>query len=152
MKNGQPAPAFTLTDSDLKPVSLQDFKGQKVLLLFFPLAFTGVCTKELCGVRDDISRYHKAHAQVIGISVDSPAALKRFKEDQKLNFTLVSDFNKEVSRAYDCIYESYFGMQGVSKRGAFVIDSEGIIRYREVLENDGDLPDFEAINKILASL
>lgn len=152
MTIGQPAPGFTLTDSDLNAVSLKDFQGQKLVLLFFPLAFTGVCTKELCGVRDDMSRYQHAKAQILGISVDSPAALKRFKEDQQLNFTLLSDFNKEVSRAYGCIYENYFGMKGVSKRSAFVIDPKGMIRYQEVLENDGDLPDFEAINKALEQL
>ncbi|MBU3714742.1 MAG: redoxin domain-containing protein, partial [Ferruginibacter sp.] len=134
---GQKAPDFTLFTSAKEKISLSDFSGQQnVLLLFFPQAFTGVCTKELCGVRDDISRYTNANAQVIAISVDSIFTLAKFKEDQQLNFTLVSDFNKEVSALYEAIYDSFtdMGMRGVSKRSAFVIEKEGVIQYAEVLE------------------
>jgi len=124
-----------------------------VLLLFFPLAFTSVCTRELCGVRDNISQYDKANAKVFGISVDSLYALAQFKEAQQLNFPLLSDFNKEVSRAYGSIYEEWkLDMKGVSKRSAFVIDKDGIVRYAEVLENAGEVPDFTQIEKTLASL
>ncbi len=150
---GQLAPLFILHDTDKKEVSLADFKGKNVLLLFFPMAFTGVCTKELCSVRDNIAQYNSANAQVLGISVDSPFTLAKFKEEQGLNFPLLSDFNKEVSTAYGTIYEAFIGwMKGVSKRSAFVIDKEGIIQYAEVLESAGDLPNFEAINSTLASL
>jgi len=150
---GQPAPEFTLHDSDKKIVSLADQKGKTVLLLFFPLAFTSVCTKELCGVRDDIARYNNATAAVFGISVDSYATLKKFKVEQGYNFTLLSDFNKEASIAYDCIYNDFAGwMKGVSKRAAFIIDKEGIIQYAEVLESAGDMPNFEAINAVLMQL
>jgi glutaredoxin-dependent peroxiredoxin len=150
---GQKAPDFTLYDSDRNKVSLSDFKGKKVLILFFPQAFTGVCTAELCGVRDDINRYRNANAEVLAISVDSTATLHKFKELEGYNFTLLSDFNKEVSRLYESIYEVWFSeMRGVSKRSAFITDKDGIIRYAEVLENADDVPDFEAIREVLQSL
>jgi len=149
---GQKAPKFTLLDSDKNEVSLENFKGKNVLLLFFPLAFTGTCTAELCATRDDIAAYNNANAQVFGISVDSRFVLAKFKEEQKLNFPLLSDFNKEASTAYDAIYADFIGMKGVSKRSAFVIDKEGIVRYAEVLEKASDLPDFNEIKKVLAGL
>ena len=150
---GQSAPDFVLYDSDKKQVSLSQQRGSKVVLLFFPLAFTSVCTTELCAVRDNISWYNNVNAKVFGISVDALQTLAKFKEDQHLNFTLLSDFNKEVSRSYDTIYETFgYNMKGVSKRSAFVIDMEGIVQYAEVLENAGELPDFEAIQKVLAGL
>ena len=155
LSTAQQAPEFSLFDSDKKPVSLADFKGQKnVLLLFYPLAFTGVCTAELCGVRDDIARYSNANAQVLGISVDSVFTLAKFKEEQGYNFPLLSDFNKEVSKSYDTLYDTFtpMMMQGVSKRSAFIIDREGVIQYAEVLENAGEVPNFEAINAKLESL
>jgi peroxiredoxin len=150
---GQKAPDFTLHDTEKKTVSLADQRGSNVLLLFFPMAFTSVCTKELCNVRDNIASYNNMSAKVFGISVDSPATLKKFKEDQHLNFPLLSDFNKEASAAYGSLYDLFNGwMKGVSKRSAFVIDKDGVIRYAEVLEKAGDLPDFERINNTLASL
>jgi peroxiredoxin len=150
---GQQAPSFTLPDTDRNQVSLADFSGKNVVLLFFPMAFTGVCTTELCNVRDNIALYNNANAQVLGISVDSPFTLAKFKEEQKLNFPLLSDFNKEVSAAYGAFYDVFIGwMKGVSKRSAFVIDGAGVVRYAEVLESAGDLPNFEAINNTLATL
>jgi glutaredoxin-dependent peroxiredoxin len=152
---GDKAPDFTLFNSEKNKVSLSDFKGNKnVLVLFFPQAFTGVCTKELCGVRDDIARYNNSTAEVLAISVDSVFTLAKFKEEQQYNFSLLSDFNKEVSNAYDSIYASFtdMGMKGVSKRAAFVIDKNGTIQYAEVLESAGDVPNFEAINETLARL
>ena len=128
-------------------------RGKNIVLLFFPLAFTGVCTKELCNVRDTISIYNNANAEVIAISVDSPQTLAKFKEDQKLNFELLSDFNKVVSEMYGCLYETFsLEMKGVSKRSAFVIDGDGIIRYAEVLENAGEQPNFQAITDCLTNL
>jgi glutaredoxin-dependent peroxiredoxin len=150
---GQKAPSFSLYNSDKQKISLEDFKGKNVLLLFFPLAFTSTCTKELCSVRDNIGTYNNMNAQVLGISVDSLHTLNKFKEEQGLNFPLLSDFNKEVSTAYDSLYEKFgYDMRGVSKRSAFVIDKEGVIRYAEVLENAGEVPDFEKINETLNSL
>lgn len=152
---GSQAPDFSLYDSDKNLVSLSDFKGNKnVLLLFFPLAFTGTCTDELCAVRDDIARYSNSNAQVLGISVDSVFTLAKYKEEQSYNFPLLSDFNKEVSQLYESFYES-FGqmlMKGVGKRAAFILDKEGIVQYEEVLDNAGDLPNFTAINDKLESL
>ncbi|WP_336515871.1 redoxin domain-containing protein [Pollutibacter soli] len=150
IKPGQAAPQFSLFDTEKKKISLSDFKGQPVLILFFPLAFTSTCTKELCSVRDDIAHYDQLKVQILAISVDSLYSLKKYKEEQKLNFPLLSDFNKEVSTAYDTIYPLFgFDMKGVSKRSAFVIDPDGVVVYAEVLENAGEIPNFEAIEKTL---
>ena len=150
---GRPAPDFTLYASDKSQVTLSKLKGHNVLLLFFPLAFTSTCTKELCSVRDNISWYNNVNAMVLGISVDALHSLAKYKEEQRLNFTLLSDFNKDVSRTYDTLYEMFgYNMKGVSKRSAFVIDKEGIVRYAEVLENASLVPDFLAINKTLEQI
>jgi peroxiredoxin len=150
---GQQAPNFTLRDTEKNEVSLSQFAGKKVVLVFFPLAFTGVCTTELCSLRDSIATYNQLNAEVIGISVDSLFTLDKFKKEQSLNFTLLSDFNKEVSTAYGCLYENFvLDMKGVSKRSAFVIDAQGSVQYAEVLESAGDLPNFEAIQACLATL
>jgi len=143
---GQPAPQFTLVSSALKEVSLADFKGKKVVLHFFPMAFTGVCTTQLCTMRDDFGYYEGQNAVILGISVDSPFTLAKFKEENSYQFELLSDFNKEVSTAYNAIYETFaFGLKGVSKRAAFVVDEAQNVVYAEVLESAGDLPDFAAI-------
>ena len=153
IQTGQPAPEFSLYNSDKQQVSLSNLKGKNVLLLFFPQAFTGTCTKELCSTRDNIALYNQANAQVFGISVDSVFTLAKFKEEQHLNFPLLSDFNKTVSTAYGSLYADFvFDMHGVSKRSAFVIDKQGIIKYAEVLEKATDLPDFAAIEQTLKSL
>src|SRR5690349_4402157 len=153
IEKGQKAPDFSLYDSDKNKVSLSDLQGRNVVLLFFPLAFTSVCTAELCSVRDNLSLYNQLNAEVLGISVDSLHTLKRFKQDQQLNFRLLSDFNKEVSTAYGCIYETFsFDLKGVSKRAAFVIDGEGIVAHAEVLENAGNQPNFEDIKKALQTV
>jgi len=150
---GQQAPNFTLRDTEKNEVSLSQYAGKKVVLVFFPLAFTGVCTTELCSIRDSIATYNQLNAEVIGISVDSLFTLDKFKKEQSLNFTLLSDFNKEVSTAYGCLYENFvLDMKGVSKRSAFVIDAQGAVQYAEVLESAGDLPNFEAIQACLATL
>ena len=153
LQTGTPAPDFTLFSSEKEKITLSEQKGQPVLLLFFPLAFTSVCTAELCSVRDSLDWYNKIEAKVFGISVDSLHTLARYKQDQQLNFTLLSDFNKEVSRSYGSIYEGFgYNMKGVSKRSAFVIDAEGIIRYAEVLDNAGEQPDFNQIRAVLEGL
>jgi glutaredoxin-dependent peroxiredoxin len=150
---GQQAPDFTLYDSEKNRIALSDQRGQNVLLLFFPLAFTSTCTAELCSVRDNLSFYNKMQAKVFGISVDSLQTLAKYKEEQKLNFTLLSDFNKEVSADYGSLYEMFgYNMKGVSKRSAFVIDKTGIVRYAEVLENAGEQPNFKNITMLLEEL
>ena len=151
---GQTAPNFSLFDSEKNKVTLSEMKGKNVVLLFFPLAFTGVCTKELCSVRDNIATYNDTNAQVLGISVDSLFVLDKFKQEQNLNFPLLSDFNKEAAKAFDVLYEVFpaFEMQGVSKRASFVVDKEGVIKYAEICATPGDLPDFAAIQSALQSI
>jgi peroxiredoxin len=150
---GQPAPEFTLYDSTKNKITLSDMKGENVLLLFFPLAFTSTCTAELCSIRDNISFYNNVNAKVFGISVDSLHTLAKYKSDQNLNFTLLSDFNKDVSLLYGSLYEMFgYNMKGVSKRSAFVVDKDGIVRYAEVLENAGEQPNFKNIALILEGL
>lgn len=153
LKVGDKAPAFTLVADDKQEVALDAHEGKNVVLLFFPLAFTSVCTDELCHMRDHLTEYNDMNADVLAISVDSPFTLERFKQDQNLNFPLLSDFNKEVSRSYGSLYEDFvMGMKGVSKRSAFVIDKDGVIRYAEVLDNAGDLPNFEKVKETLSNL
>lgn len=147
------APDFTLQNTEGDKISLSDFENRKnVVLLFFPLAFSSTCTKELCTTRDNMKFYNSMDAKVIAISVDSFFTLKAFKKAQNLNFTLLSDFNKKVSSAYGVLYDDYYGMKGVSKRAAFVIDKQGTIKHREVLEDSGQLPDFKAIQNKLSNL
>jgi peroxiredoxin len=147
---GQKAPNFTLFSSDLKEVSLSDYAGKKVVIHFFPMAFTGVCTTQLCTMRDSFGYYEGLGAEVLGISVDSPFTLAKFKEDNTYQFLLLSDFNKEVSQAYGAYYDEFvFNLKGVSKRAAFVVNENQEIIYAEVLESAGDLPDFNAIRTIV---
>ncbi len=153
IKVGDKAPEFTLPNTDREEVSLNEFKGNKnVLLLFFPFAFTGVCTKELCSTRDNLKAYENLNAEVLAVSVDSPFTLGKFKEENKLNFNVLSDFNKSTSSRYGAIYDDFLGFSGVAKRSAFVIDKSGVVRYSEVLDNAGDLPDFNAIQSTLSEL
>jgi peroxiredoxin len=150
---GQEAPDFTLKNTDMQDVTLSSLRGEKnVVLLFVPLAFTGVCTNELCSVRDNLNNYTSLNAEVFGISVDSPFAQKQWKEKEQLNFILLSDFNREVVKAYDVQYDRLLSFQGVAKRSAFVIDKEGKVRYAEVLEEARNLPNFDNIRETLQSL
>jgi peroxiredoxin len=153
LKKGDKAPDFKLFSTDKKEVSLSDFNGKNLIVHFFPAAFTGVCTTQLCTLRDGIALYHNDTTDVVAISVDSIFALAKFKEEQKLNFTLLSDFNKTASTDFGAIYIDWIlGMKGVSKRAAFVIDKQGVIQYAEVLESAGDLPNFAAIDEVLSKL
>ena len=148
---GDKAPDFKLFSSELKEVSLSDFTGKKLVVHFFPMAFTGTCTTQLCTMRDSFGYYEGMNTAVVGISVDSPFTLAKFKEDQSYQFPLLSDFNKETSQAYGAFYDEFvFNLKGVSKRAAFVINEQGVITYAEVLESAGDLPDFDAIRKAVS--
>ena len=150
---GEPAPSFTLLDSNMETVSLADFKGKPLVILFFPFAFSGVCTKELCHMQDNMKRYESLGVQLLGISVDAPYSLKKFKEEYKLDFPMLSDFNKTVSPAYGAFYEMIpNGLKGVSKRAVFVIDKEGKIQYHEILENAGNLPNFESLEEQVSKI
>lgn len=150
---GQNAPNFKLFNQDKKEIELAELKGKNVVLLFFPFAFSGTCTKELCSVRDNIATYNGLDAVVLGISIDSVFTLAAYKKDQNLNFDLLSDFNKTVSGMYGSLYETFIlETKGVSKRSAFVVDKNGIVRYAEVLENAGEIPNFDTINATLQAL
>ena len=142
---------FTLQNSNGEQESLSDLaKKGKVVLLFFPLAFSSTCTEELCVTRDNMKLYNSLKATVAAISVDSFFVLKEFKKANNLNFTLLSDFNREVSEQFDIIYEDFYGLKGVPKRAAFVINENLKVEYAEVLEDASNLPDFRAIQKVLS--
>jgi len=153
LATGTKAPAFTLKSKNaegLQDVSLSDHLGnKKTVLLFFPLAFTSVCMQEMCDVRQSLSAYADLNAAVYGISVDSPFAQEEMAKVDGLKFPLLSDFNKDVSAAYDVLYADLLGFKGVSKRSAFVIDEDGIIIYSESAEDPHDLPNFDAIKAAL---
>jgi peroxiredoxin len=147
---GQDAPTFKLFSSELKETSLSDYAGKKLVIHFFPMAFTGVCTTQLCTMRDTFGYYNDLGAEVLAISVDSPFTLAKFKEENNYQFSLLSDFNKEVSQAYGAYYDEFvFHLKGVSKRAAFVLDKDHKVLYAEVLESAGDLPDFNAIREVV---
>ena len=150
---GQLAPDFTLFSDEKKPVKLSDFRGKNVVLNFFPAAFTGVCTAQLCDARDNMKKYESLNAQVLGVSVDTPFTLERFKKDNDYDFPLLSDFNKTVIDAYGVYLEQFaLGMVGVSKRAIFVLDTEGVVRYAEVTASPGDSPNFAAVRAALEAL
>ena len=146
---GSTAPDFTLTNQDRQPVTLSAQRGKPVVLAFFPAAFSSVCTKELCTFRDSMAKLGQANAQVYGISVDTFFTLKAFQDQQKLNFPLLSDFNKQVIRDYGVFNEDMIGLKGIAKRAVFVIDKDGIVRYREILEDARNEPDYQ---KVLAAV
>lgn len=150
MKVGEKAPNFTLKNSHGEDVSLKSLvETGKVLILFFPLAYSSVCTEEMCSTRDNMKLYNSLNTNVVGISVDSFFTLKEFKRSNNLNFSLLSDFNKEVSRQFNSIYDDFFGMKGVSKRSAFIVNKELVIEYAEINEDAGKQPNFKAIQEAL---
>jgi glutaredoxin-dependent peroxiredoxin len=142
---GSKAPDFTLMNQDREAVTLSAQRGRPVVLAFFPAAFSSVCTKELCTFRDSLTRLNQAKAQVYGISVDTFFTLKAFQEDQKLTFPLLSDFNKQSIRDYGVFNEDMIGLKGIAKRAVFVIDKDGVVRHREVLEDARNEPDYARV-------
>jgi peroxiredoxin len=155
LKVGDKAPDFALktkTAEGLKEIRLSDNFGKRsTVLLFFPLAFTSVCTKEMCEVTAGLSAYENLNAAVYGISVDSPFSQEAWAKAQKISVPLLSDFNKEVSQKYGTLLPDLIGLKGVSARAAFVVDKQGTIRYAEVLADVKQLPDFEALKKAIAN-
>jgi peroxiredoxin len=153
---GDKAPGFSLKNQDGNAVSLEEFKGKNVVVLFFPFANTSVCTTEMSLIRDNINKFSNTNAQVLGISVDSPFALKMWAEKNNFNFPLLSDFNKEVSPLYGSLYDIFapgkWDYKGVSKRSAFVIDKNGTIKYAEICPQPGNQPDYSAIEDVLKTL
>lgn len=153
LQPGDKAPDFALRATDKSLIKLSEQRGKNVVILFFPFAFTSVCTKQLCYMRDSLAQYEKLDATILAISVDSPYTLAKWKEEQGFTFQLLSDFNKTASKKYDSLYKEFgLGLKGVSKRSAFVVDKSGVIRYAEVLENAGELPNFAALESVLKSL
>lgn len=150
---GSKVPSFAVVDSEKQPFTNETIAGKRTLILFFPAAFTGVCTKELCSVRDDIARYNQLNANIVGVSTDTLFTLAKYKEEQGLNFTLASDYNKEMCGAFGAQYDDFvFGMKGTARRAAFIIDTDGTVQYAEMLESAGDLPNFDAIKSTLEKL
>lgn len=150
---GEAAPEFALPRAPGDIVRLSDLTARgPVVLLFFPLAFSPVCTQEMCGLRDDYRRYRDLDAEVVGVSVDSPFALAAWADQEGIPFPLLSDFNGDTARAYGAIYDDFHGMQAVSKRAAFLIDSHGVVRHAEVLDDAARLPDLDAVRETLESL
>jgi glutaredoxin-dependent peroxiredoxin len=149
---GSKAPDFTLTNQERQPVKLSEQKGKPVVLAFFPAAFSSVCTKELCTFRDALARLNQARAQVFGISVDTFFTLKAFHDQQGYNFPLLSDFNKQTIRDYGVFNEDMIGLKGIAKRAVFVIDKDGVVRHREVLDDARNEPDYDKVFTTLASM
>ncbi len=154
LKVGDKAPDFSLTDADRKPRSLKEFLGKKTVLAFFPGAFTGVCTKEMCTFRDSLSALNSLNAQVVGISVDSPFANKAFAAANQLNFPLLSDYGREVSKRYAGVYTSFAGLGGysASKRAVYVIDAGGVVKYAWVTDDPGVEPKYDEVKKAVESV
>jgi peroxiredoxin len=148
---GSKAPEFTLFDTEKKSRSLSEFRGKKVVLVFYPGAFTGVCTKEMCAFRDTMAKFSEINAQVIGISVDASFATKAFATQNNLQFPLLSDYSREVIRQYCGVYEDFAGLKGytASKRSVFIVDGNGIVKYAWISENPGVEPEYDEIVKAL---
>jgi peroxiredoxin len=151
---GKKAPDFTLPDTERKPRKLSEFLGKKLVLAFFPGAFTSVCTKEMCTFRDSMARLNQLKAQVVGISVNDPFSNKGFAEKNMLTFLLLSDYNRDVIRLYGIELKDFAGLKGysVAKRSVFILDKEGIVRYRWVSENPGIEPKYKEIEQALEQI
>jgi peroxiredoxin len=152
---GSKAPDFTLkskTPADVEVKLSNNFGKKNTVLLFFPLAFTGVCTQEMCDVTAGLGSYSGLNAEVIGISVDSPFAQAAWAQKEKIGITLASDLNKETTKAYDVVFPMLAGVGDTSARAAFVIDKNGIVQYSERTETPKHLPNFEAVKATLAKL
>ncbi len=154
VKVGDKAPGFTMMDTDKKSRSLNEFLGKKTVLAFFPGAFTGVCTKEMCTFRDSMSNFNSLDAQVVGISVDGPFANKAFATQNNLQFPLLSDYSREVVNLYGIPLNDFAGLQGytAAKRAIFVLDKKGTVQYSWITENPGVEPKYDEISKALAAI
>ena len=150
---GEQAPDFELLDTELKPRKLSEFLGRRfVVILTFPAAFSPVCTKELCTFRDRMALLNRANAEVIAISVDSPFTLRAFRDANRLNFTLLSDFNKEMITKYGVVHENLLGLKGVAKRAVFILDPKGVVVYKWVSDNPAVEPPYEDIIRMVDEL
>ena len=153
LATGTQAPNFKLFNTDKKEVSLSDFSGKTLVINFFPAAFTGVCTAQMCNSRDELAYYNSIGADVVGVSVDAAFSLGAFKEKNGINFDLLSDFNKEMIQAYDMVHENFaLGMKNVAKRGVVVVDKNGVVQYVEVTPSPGDQVNFSALKEAIEKL
>ena len=150
---GEKLPDFTLVDMDFKKHSLKEWRGQKLVLAFFPGAFTGVCKKEMCTLRDDLAKLEKLNAQVVGISVNDPFSLKGFHEDNSLNFPLLSDYTRETVKAYGVELKDFAGLKGyyVAQRSIFIADGDGVLRWKWVSNDPGVEPNYADIEHQLGA-
>ena len=151
---GQAAPDFTLHETPQQQRSLSEYRGKNVVLAFFPGAFTGVCTTEMCALRDRIDQFSSMNAEVIGITVDPPFAQSAWKSANNVNYTFLSDYNREVVNAYDVALNGLAGMQGyvAAKRAVTIIDKDGVVRYHWVSESPGVEPDYAEVQAAVAAL
>jgi len=153
LATGTKAPDFKLANTDKKDVSLSDFAGKNLIIHFFPAAFTGVCTAQMCSSRDDLAYYNGMNASVVGVSVDMAFSLGVFKDQNNINFDLLGDFNKEMIHAYDMVQENFaLGYKNVAKRGVVVVDKDSVIQYVEVTPSPGDQVNFEALKQAVEGL
>ena len=151
---GQAAPDFSLYDTDRQQRTLSEFKGQNVVIAFFPGAFTGVCTTEMCTLRDSLSQFNSMNAQVIGISVDGAMVQKAFSDQNNLGFTVLSDFQRQAVSLYDVSLPNFAGMDGyvAAQRSVFVVDKEGIVKYKWVADSPGNEPNYEEVQRAVGQL
>ena len=151
---GQAAPDFSLYDNDRQQRTLSEFKGENVVIAFFPGAFTGVCTTEMCTLRDSLSQFNSMNAQVIGISVDGAMVQKAFSDQNNLGFTVLSDFQRQAVSLYDVSLPNFAGMDGyvAAQRSVFVVDKEGIVKYKWVADSPGNEPNYEEIQRAVGQL
>lgn len=151
---GQAAPDFTLHETPQQQRSLSDYRGRKVVIAFFPGAFTGVCTTEMCALRDRIDQFSDMNAEIIGITVDPPFAQAAWKAANEVHYTFLSDYNREVVNAYDVALPGLAGMQGyvAAKRAVTIVDAEGIVRYHWVADSPGVEPNYADIRDAVAAL
>ncbi|MCW3995549.1 MAG: peroxiredoxin [Candidatus Bathyarchaeota archaeon] len=154
IKVGDQAPDFTLPDVDLKPRSLSEFRGKKVVLAFFVGAFTSTCTKEMCEFRDSMARLTNLKAQVIGISVNDPFSNRGFAEKNRLPYPILSDYTREVIKEYGLLFHDFAGLKGytVAKRSIFILDKDGVVRYVWVSDDPTVEPKYDEVERALEQI
>ena len=144
---GQTAPQFSLINTEKEPIELKSFQGKKVIIAFYPAAFSGICDQELCTFRDRLDTLNEANAVVLGVSPDSPFANKKFAETYDLKFDLLSDLHLDAAEAYGVVFENFAFIDGYTScnRAVFIIDEEGLIQYEWVAEHPGIQPDYDVV-------
>jgi peroxiredoxin len=154
LRKGDRAPDFTLVDTERKPRTLKEFLGKKTVVAFFPGAFTGVCTKEMCALRDSLSVLNALNAQVVAISVDSPFANKGFADHNKLGFPVLSDYTRATSEAYAGLLKDFAGLSGytAAKRSVFILDAAGVVQYAWISDVASVEPDYEAVKNAVNAI